>query len=134
MSYGVGTVAEIDEKGAKYEAVCNFGCPHTVTPVVRRPITIVEEKKVRDLFSEGWGNTGPKAPSLPAFRAVEPDGTEWLRDWDGWVNEVPGPWKTADGRRAESATTADPAVRYAGRKSEAYAFTDLTAAGDQPVS
>jgi hypothetical protein len=90
-------------------------------------ITIVEERR-SDLFSEGWGNTGPKAPSLPAFRAVEPDGTEWLRDWDGWGNDRPGPWRTADGRRAETASTVvDPTVQYAGRKSEAYAFTDLTA-------
>ena len=125
----VGSVVAIDEKGAKYEAVCNFGCPHTVTPVTRFPITIVEEKKVRDLFSEGWGNTGPKPPSLPAFRAVDTDGNEWSRDWDGWVNEVPGPWRSADGRRAESASTVvDPAVWYSGRKSDAYAFTDLTTA------
>lgn len=128
MSFGVGTIAAIDEEGPKYEAVCSLGCPHTVTPVTRRPITIVEEKLVRDLFSEGWGNTGPKTPSLPAFRAVEPDGTEWVCDWDGWVNERPGPWKTADGRRAETASTVrDPAVQYAGRKSDAYTFTDLTA-------
>jgi hypothetical protein len=124
----VGSVAAIDEKGAKYEAVCNFGCPHTVTPVTRIPITIVEEKLVRDLFGEGWGNTGPKPATLPAFRAVDTDGTEWFRDWDGWVNEVPGPWKTSDGRRAETASTVvDPAVQYAGRKSDAYTFTDLTA-------
>lgn len=129
MSAGVGSVVAIDEKGTPYEEVCNLGCPHTVTPVVRRSITIVEEKKVRDLFSEGWGNTGPKPPSLPAYRAVDSDGTEWLRDWDGWVNEVPGPWKTADGRRAENASVVvAPSVQYAGRKSEAYAFTDLTSA------
>lgn len=121
----VGSVAAIDEKGAKYEAVCNLGCPHTVTPVTRIPITIVEEKQVHDLFGEGY--TGPKPPSLPAFRAVDTDGNEWRRDWDGWVNEVPGPWKTADGRRAETAyTVRDPAVQYAGRASDAYAFTDLT--------
>lgn len=126
MSYGVGTVTAIDEKGAAYEAVCNFGCPHTVTPVVRRGITILEERKVRDLFTEGWANTGPQPPRLPAYRAMEDDGTEWFRDWDGWVNEVPGPWKTADGRRAEGATAADPAIKYAGRKSEAYQFIDLT--------
>jgi hypothetical protein len=128
MSFGVGTIAAIDEKGTPYEEVCNLGCPHTVTPVTRRPITIVEEKKVRDLFSEGWGNTGPRPPSLPAYRAVEPDGTEWFRDWDGWVNEVPGPWKTTDGRRAAHASAVvDPAAQYAGRKSVAYKFTDLTA-------
>lgn len=128
MTLKAGSVVAIDEKGAKYEAVCNLGCPHTLTPVTRRPITIVEEKTVRDLFSEGWGNTGPKPPSLPAFRAVEPDGTEWLRDWDGWVNDAPGLWKTAGGRRAETASTVvDPAVQYAGRPSDAYTFTDMTA-------
>lgn len=127
MTLQVGAVVAIDEKGVKYDAVCNFGCPHTVTPVTRRPITIVEEKTVRDLFSEGWGNTGPKPPSLPAFRAVEADGTEWLRDWQGWVNERPASWKTADGRRAETASTVDPAIQYAGRASDAYKFTDLTA-------
>lgn len=127
MSLAVGSVVAIDENGTKYKSVCNFGCPHTVTPVTRFPITIVETKKVRDLFSEGWGNTGPKAPSLPAFRAVDTDGTEWRRDWDGWVNERPGSWKTADGRRAESASIGvDPAVQYAGRASDAYTFTDLT--------
>lgn len=124
----VGSVVAIDEKGAKFQAVCSLGCPHTVTPVTRRPITIVEEKHVRDLFGEGWGNTGPKPPTLPAFRAIDTDGTEWLRDWDGWVNEVPGPWKTADGRRADTASTVvAPAVQYAGRASDAYEFTDLTA-------
>lgn len=124
-----GAVVAIDEEGAKYEAVCNLGCPHTVTPVTRFPITIVEEKKVRDLFSEGWANTGPRPPSLPAFRALDPDGTEWRRDWDGWVNDRPGTWKTEDGRRAETAsTTIDPAVQYKGRPSAAYAFTDLTIA------
>lgn len=128
MSYGVGSVVKIDEKGAKYDAVCNLGCPHTVTPVTRRAVTIVEEKQVRDLFSEGWGNTGPKPPRLPAYRAIEADGTEWTRDWDGWNGDRPGPWKTADGRRAESASTVvDPAIQYAGRASNAYAFTDLTA-------
>lgn len=128
----VGSVVAIDEKGAKYEAVCDLGCAHTVTPVTRFPVTIVEEKKVRDLFSEGWGNSGPKPPSLPAFRAIDRGGTEWRRDWDGWVNEVPGPWKTADGRRAETASTVrDPAVQYAGRKSDAYTFTDLTAATEE---
>lgn len=126
MIYGVGTVTAIDEKGAAYEAVCNLGCPHNVTPVVRRSITILEERKVRDLFTEGWGNTGPQPPRLPGYRAIEDDGTEWFRDWDGWVNEVPGPWKTADGRRAEGVTAADPAIKYAGLKSEAYQFIDLT--------
>lgn len=116
MRLGVGTIAAIDEKGDEYKAVCSLGCPHTVTPVTRRPITIVEEKMVRDLFSEGWGNTGPKPPTLPAYRAVESDGTQWFRDWDGWVNEVPGLWRTADGRRAESANPGvDPAKQYAGR-------------------
>lgn len=129
MSMAVGSVVAIDEKGIKYTAVCDLGCPHTVTPVTRRPITIVEEKKVRDLFSEGWGNTGPQPPSLPAFRAVDTDGTEWRRDWNGWVNERPGPWLTADGRRVETASTVrDPAVQYAGRASDAYTFTDLTEA------
>lgn len=127
----VGSVAAIDEKGTKYEAVCSFGCPHTVTPVTRRPITIVEEKLVRDMFGESWGNTGPKPATLPAFRAVDAEGNEWRRDWDGWFNEVPGHWKTADGRRAETASTVrDPAVQYAGRKSDAYAFTDLTSTPD----
>ncbi|GAA4033359.1 hypothetical protein GCM10023063_16190 [Arthrobacter methylotrophus] len=122
-----GAVVAIDEKGDKYQAVCDLGCLHTVTPVTRFPITIVEEKKVRDLFSEGWGNTGPKPPSLQAFRAFDTEGTEWLRDWDGWVNEVPGPWKTAGGRRAQTASTAvDPAVQYAGRASDAYKFIDMT--------
>jgi hypothetical protein len=126
-----GSVIAIDEKGPRYEAVCNFGCPHTITPVTRIPITIIEEKLVRDLFSEGWGNTGPKPPSLPAYRAVDTDGTEWFRDWDGWANEVPGPWKTADGRRADTASTVvDPARQYAGRKSDAFTFTDLTAEKD----
>jgi hypothetical protein len=127
VSFGVGSVVAIDEKGAKYEAVCDLGCPHIVTPVVRRSITIVEEKKVRDLFTEGWANTGPRPATNTAYRAVDSVGREWFRDWDGWVNEVPGPWKTADGRRAESAsTTRDPAVQYAARPSEAYQFTDLT--------
>lgn len=126
MSYGVGTVTTIDEKGAAYEATCNFGCPHTVTPVIRRSITIVEERKVRDLFTEGWANTGPQPPRLPGYRALDQDGIEWFRDWDGWVNEVPGYWKTGDGRRAESTSSLDPAAKYAGRKSEAYLFTDLT--------
>lgn len=128
MSFGAGSVVAIDEKGTTYEEVCNLGCPHTVTPVTRRPITIIEEKKVRDLFSEGWGNTGPKPASLPAYRAVDSDGTEWLRDWNGWTNEVPGPWKTADGRRAQTASSLDPARQYASRPSDAYKFTDLTAA------
>lgn len=128
MTYGVGSVIAIDEKGTEYEATCNLGCPHNVTPVVRRSITIVEEKKVRDLFTEGWANTGPQPPRLPAYRALEEDGTEWLRDWDGWINEVPGFWKTADGRRAGSASSLDPAVQYAGRKSQAYQFIDLTTA------
>lgn len=126
MTYGVGTVVAVDEKGDAYESVCNFGCPHTVTPVVRRSVTIVEERKVRDLFTEGWANTGPQPPRLPGYRAVDDAGTEWFRDWDGWVNEVPGAWKTAGGRRAESASSLDPAVRYAGRKSDVYVFTDLT--------
>lgn len=127
MSFGIGSVVKIDEKGDKYAAVCNLGCPHSVTPVTRRAITIVEEKKVRDLFSEGWSNTGPKQPSIPAFRAVDAEGTEWRRDWEGLVNEGPGPWKTLDGRRAQTASTAvDPAVQYAGRPSDAYMFTDLT--------
>lgn len=128
MSLGAGSVVAIDEQGATYEEVCDLGCPHTVTPMTRRPITIVEEKQVRDLFSEGWGNTGPKPPSLPAYRAVDADGTEWLRDWDGWLNEVPGPWKTADGRLAQTASPIDPARQYASRPSDAYKFTDLTAA------
>jgi hypothetical protein len=123
----IGTVLAVDEKGASYEAVCNLGCPHTVTPVTRFSITIVEEKKVRDWFGEGWGNTGPRPATLPAFRGVDADGTEWRRDWDGWVNELPGPWITSDGRRAETASTVrDPAAQYAGRKSEVYTFTDLT--------
>lgn len=126
-----GSVVAIDEKDAKYEAVCDLGCPHSVTPVTRFPITIVEEKKVRDLFSEGWGNTGPRPPSLPAYRAVDADGIEWLRDWDGWVNDRPGSWKTADGRRAESASSVDPAVTYAGRPSDVYKFTDLTTATEE---
>ncbi|WP_422759149.1 hypothetical protein [Paenarthrobacter sp. C1] len=44
MSFGAGSVVAIDEKGTTYEEVCNLGCPHTVTPVIRHPITIVEEK------------------------------------------------------------------------------------------
>lgn len=127
MSYGVGSVVKIDEKGAKYDTVCNLGCPHTVTPVTRFPITIVEEKKVRDLFSEGWANTGPQPPSLPAYRAIDTDGNEWRRDWDGWVNDRPGTWKTADGRRAETASIVDLKVAYQSRPSAAYVFTDLTA-------
>lgn len=127
MSMILGETVKIDEKGAPYEAVCNLGCPHTVTPVTRRAATIVEEKRVRDLFSEGWANTGPRPPSLPAYRVIDADGTEWTRDWDGWVNDRPGSWKTADGRRAESASTLDPQKVYAGRPSAPYAFTDLTA-------
>jgi hypothetical protein len=126
VSFGVGSVDKIDEKGIPYEATCEFGCAHKVTPVTRRAITIVEEKKVRDLFSEGWGNTGPRPATCTAYRAIDADGTEWLRDWDGWVNERPGPWKTADGRRAESASIVDPARIY-GTKANGYTLTDLTA-------
>jgi hypothetical protein len=131
MSFGAGSVVAIDEKGTPYEEVCNLGCPHTVTPVVRRNITIVEEKKVRDLFTEGWSNSGPRPATNTAYRAVDAAGTEWFQDWEGWVNEVPGPWKSADGRRAE---TAYAAKQYAARPSAVFAFTDLTAAGDKAGS
>ncbi|MET4143933.1 hypothetical protein [Arthrobacter sp. UYCo732] len=125
MSFGVGSIEKIDEKGSPFGATCQFGCAHTVTPVTRRSITIVEARKVRDLFSEGWSNSGPRAASLEAYRAVDADGTEWLRDWEGWTGDRPGSWKTADGRRAESASVADPGKIY-GSKASGYTFTDLT--------
>jgi hypothetical protein len=127
MSFGAGSVLVIDEKGTPYEEVCNLGCPHTVTPVVRRNITIVEEKKVRDFYLEGWANTGPRPAINPAYRAVDSVGREWFRDWDGWYGDAPGVWKTADGRKAESSSpTFDPARQYAARPSAIFAFTDLS--------
>lgn len=135
MTAGVGSVVAIDEKGTPYEEVCNLGCPHTVTPVVRRSITIVEVKLVRDRFSEGWGNTGPRPARNTAYRAVDAAGIEWTRDWDGWHSDAPGPWKSSDGRTAETAYAGtDPARKYAARPSAIYSFIDLTAAGTQAGS
>lgn len=126
MSLTMGSVVAVDETGPAFEAVCEYRCPHRVTPVTRRNLKIIEAKLVRHLWAEGWANTGPQPPSLPAYRALDPDGTEWTRDWEGWPNDGPGDWKTADGRRASTASAGDPAIRYAGQASTAYAFIDLT--------
>ena len=125
MSTLVGTTLKIDEQGAPYEAVCEFRCTHRVVPVTRRSITIVEEKLVRDLFMEGWSNKGPQPPCVTAYRALEADGTEWTKNWEGSHGDgySPTAWETADGRTAYPASPSEPAIR--GRET-GYAFTDLT--------
>jgi hypothetical protein len=122
-----GFVLTIDEKGEPYEAVCEYSCTHRVTPVTRFQVTVVEARKVRDFFTEGWGHGGRPGPATATGRrAVDADGTEWTQDWDGLHGDRPGDWRTADGRRASTATAADPRKVYAGGRSSGFTFTDLT--------
>ncbi|WP_230854499.1 hypothetical protein [Arthrobacter terrae] len=97
--------------------------------MTRFAVTIVEAKMVRDLWTEGWSGSGPQSPCRDAYQAVDAEGTQWSRDWDGCHNDGPGYWKAADSDRRAESNSAKPDVYYSQKLPTGYGvtFTELTA-------